>query len=191
MEYSYEEKLKDRYFKWLCSLVRINAWRGYNYYILAKRLHQKSFYGLVGNDDDRGSDGKHLRFLFANTCEAHGKLKETLDILEGPASCLEMLAALAMRIANWLDGNDSATGYWFHTMIDNLGLDGYNDYRWIRHARPADEVERILDIWLERRYGRDGKGGLFPLANPAGDQRNKEIWNQMNQYLAENYDLDD
>lgn len=190
MERSYEDRLKDRYFKWLCSLVRINAWRGHTYYILARKLDRRSFFGFVGNDEDRGSDGKQLRFLFANTCERKERLREVVDILEGPTSCLEMMAALAMRISNWLDGDDAATGYWFHTMVTNLNLERFNDLRWMGYDRPDDEVENILDIWLERRYGRDGRGGLFPLTNPKGDQRKKEIWNQMNQYLAENYDLD-
>lgn len=186
----FEDTVKDRYFKWLCSLVRINAWRGHTYYILAEILHRRSFYGFVGNDDDRGADGKHLRFLFASTTAPRGKMRETIDRLEGPVSCLEMLAALSMRIANWLDGNDDASGYWFHTMIGNLGLEQYHDLGFVKADDARSDISRILDCWLDRRYGRDGRGGLFPLRNPNGDQTKKEIWFQMNQYLSENYDLD-
>jgi hypothetical protein len=46
------------------------------------------------------------------------------------------------------------------------------------------QVDRILERFLERRYERNGKGGLFTVNN-GFDMRGTEIWYQMNYYLRE------
>jgi hypothetical protein len=50
-------------------------------------------------------------------------------------------------------------------------------------------VNQILTNLVERTYQKNGKGGLFPLKQPAKDQRRVEIWYQMAAYLNENYNF--
>ena len=59
---------------------------------------------------------------------------------------------------------------------DRLGLD------WV-----IDDEEQIVDIWMSRQYGIDGKGSIFPIKGTAFDQRNLEMWYQMQEWFKENY----
>ncbi len=52
----------------------------------------------------------------------------------------------------------------------------------------AAEIDDILERLIWRQYQEDGQGGFFPLAWPEQDQREVELWYQMNAYLAENED---
>lgn len=72
--------------------------------------------------------------------------------------------------------------YWFWKILENAGLEKYTDEQF-------DEwkVYQILDDIVDRRYNRNGFGGLFPLRKPKKDQRKVELWYQMCAYLVENY----
>ena len=72
-------------------------------------------------------------------------------------------------------------------MIHNLGLDIFDDENYTDNGGNAAIFE-IVASWLDRTYSYDGEGGLFPLRNPDYDQRDAEIWYQMQAYLEENYD---
>ena len=99
---------------------------------------------------------------------------------------LEMLVALSLRCENDIMGTqgEDNTRQWFWDMLDNMGLDYYDNSRWNPTA-----VQRILNNVIFRRYDWNGNGGMFPLKNPPGDQRRVEIWYQMGSWLSENYDL--
>lgn len=176
--------IKNDYFKWLCSLVGVP--KPYeSYWILLKRLHEAEFYWSVNNDDNRCMDGKDLRDRFVDLFEVPD---DYLDTLDGPCSFLEMLIALAIR---WEDtlyeiNEPDRTSVWFYEMLENCGLIKFTDALYFE-LRGPEEVRHIIEVILDRRYGRDGKGGLFPLENPREDQRKVEIWYQMMAYLEENY----
>lgn len=182
--------LKNEYFGWLCDLVGIDNRRGQSYWLLADRLFRKEFYGMLGNDEDRGSEGKYLRFIFAKEVYP-GHEAEVIDELEGACSVFEMLIGFSRRIADWLCGSpdDPEFKKWFFQMIRNLGLEEFTDSCYMGIDNPNEEVNRRLDIFLERSYDRYGNGGLFPLKNPDRDQRKEELWYQLNHYLRENPDL--
>ena len=63
-------------------------------------------------------------------------------------------------------------------MINNLGLGDMIDSRF-------DEfyVEETIDIFLNREYQSNGKGGLFTIKNCDYDLREVEIWYQLCWYL--------
>lgn len=69
---------------------------------------------------------------------------------------------------------------WFWIMMENMGLTRYDDEHF-----DVDDVNRIVDIWLERRFGSDGMGSPFPLQHPFEDQRQIELWQQMQNYVNE------
>jgi hypothetical protein len=92
-----------------------------------------------------------------------------------------MMVALSIRIEEEIMDDQSVgdrTGQWFWGMIVNLGL-GYMDND--RFNEPVAR-ERI-DIFLNREYEPDGRGGLFTIKGCPYDLRDVEIWYQINWYL--------
>ena len=91
-----------------------------------------------------------------------------------------MIVALALRCETIMEDPDygDRTGKWFWGMIESLGLKSMDDTSFNR-----DYVDDVIDIFLSRGYGRDGRGGLFTIKHPKRDLRTVEIWYQMNWYL--------
>lgn len=143
------------------------------------RLHETEFVFTIPMDDNRAVDGIDLRYRFGDECSFPGPMIASL-LDDSPCSVLEMMVALAVRCEEHImDDPDigNRTGKWFWGMIRNLGLDGMNDFRF--DCRYVDDVLYRL---LERRYGRNGDGGLFTVNN-GRDMRQTDIWYQMNYYL--------
>ena len=70
------------------------------------------------------------------------------------------------------------TGQWFWNMIVSLGLGSMSDSRYNKK-----EVDRILDIFLNRTYEANGREGLFTIEDCPYDLRAVDIWYQMMWYL--------
>jgi len=170
--------LDERYFDWLYDqvcFVEDDPFKTYGQ--LFHLLYTKEFKWLVPNDDNREEDGKDLRFEFL---EEEGIPRSKRDPLWLGAECsmLEFLVALARRFAFEADGLVFER---FWELLENLGLDHYND----GVEFDAEAVEDILDRLIWRHYHYNGGGGLFPLKNPEYDQRKVEIWYQMSAYVLE------
>lgn len=173
---------REEYFFWLCSIVGADD-PDPSYIKLMRALHRFDFYTIVDNDINRGEDGKRLRDDFMHLYDM-----ASCPEIEGPCTVLEMLIGLAIRIDEdimWEEG-ENRTSIWFWTMIENLGLDVLDDEAF-EDCDAYETVENVLCVFLSRSYSKDGVGGLFPLKNPAKDQRDVEIWYQMNAYFVENY----
>lgn len=184
------------YFDWLCEKVGGIE----NHYFLLKRLFKREFYSIVPNDDNRALDGLELRHQYndENNCLdwavniIDGKIADAN--LDGPCTILEMMVALARR-CEWGIMHDDELGdrtdFWFWELCKNVGLDKYTDDNFDEHF--DIEIDRIVDIVVERRYSKYGKGGLFPLKNykknDYADQRNVELWYQLSNWLNENYPI--
>ena len=177
---------KDPYFDWLCLTIGIDGRvQGRNYIQLARALHETEFRAKLPADNNRAMDGMHLRVDFMQTHGAYGTATN-----RGGCTMLEMLTAIAKRMSFLMYGNEKRhqTGYYFRTLLKNLGLDKLTDDRWDMvngDFFTEDAVYRVVD----RQYEWDGKGGLFPLKTPRGDQRGVEIWYQMQAWLGENSDI--
>lgn len=172
------EPLDELYLKWLYEHIGLtnSSNPARTHWKLAQHLLSTEFIWLIPNDDNRCEDGKELRYEFA---EELGLFDIDPDWMEMGCSMLEMLIALSRRVAFYGEG---APSVWFWRMMKNLGLDKIND-RVRFNRRVVDEaIERVM--W--RLYDSDGRGGLFPLRNPKQDQRDVELWYQMNAYLLEN-----
>ena len=102
-------------------------------------------------------------------------------------SVLEVLVAFAMRIDDDImyDGNLHASK-WFFIMIDNLGMTNFIDDD-LGLTWTIDDEEQIIDIWMSRQFSPDGKGSIFPTRFTTFDQRNVEMWYQMQEWFKENY----
>ncbi|MBP5596945.1 MAG: hypothetical protein J6Y02_16295 [Pseudobutyrivibrio sp.] len=154
-----------------------------NYRYLLDYLFHIEFTWSVKGDENRASDGLHLRSIFEDESGMSLKIFE-----DDPCNVLEMLVALSVRGSEnilW-DGENNWTPFIFWTMIDNLGLKDCMD-----GAFNEDYVEHQLLIFLERKYDENGRGGLFlpcPIfvPNPKNFQK-LEIWYQMQYWISANF----
>ena len=175
-----KDNINNRYFDWMYNKVCSGKnTRDFSYKKLLMRLHTIEFRYYIAKDSGRASDGIDLRYRFS--------YEEAVDVdraeryITGPCSVLEMMVALAIRCEETIMDNTiygDRTAQWFWGMITNMGLGSMEDKRFDRK-----EVDEIVDRFLERRYERDGKGGLFRVTGTKEDLRDIEIWWQMCRFI--------
>lgn len=185
--------LREEYFKYLYNIVRPmpGAYRK-----LCRELHNKKFRWSIQNDDNRCEDGLHLRELYIDEQNLDENHLEVLGFMKGDCTLFEVMVALAQRMDYELSdlfepGN--RTNKYFFEMVRNLNLDKFSD----SNLGPGSgrintmaerEIDDILESLLNRTYGYDGKGSLFPLKlRGPNDMASVEIWYQMMLYIEENY----
>lgn len=175
-------KKRETYFKWLCSLV-MNTDRKYDNLLLA--LHNKPFKYFVPNDDNRAFEGLNLREHY---CEVYDiNFEASNDILYKECTMLELIISLSKRCESLV--GDICLADWFWILLRNVGLsDCTDDYYY--NMGVVDYIDGVLEKIINRRYTRNGQGGLFPLKKSRKDQRKVELWYQMSEYLVENYFTD-
>jgi hypothetical protein len=171
-----------KYFIWLYNKVKP---RDNSYRKLTKKLHSVPFFWSVPRDDNRDMDGRLLRETYS---EEH-KLPFSGALLSDAGSVLEVLIALAERMDFQLYSPEMGfrSSEWFWSYIKHLGLDSYSDDVMFDSDIMGD-IDRSLDVFLNRKYDALGRGGIFPLHKKVSkDQRKVELWYQMMFYLDENY----
>ena len=170
----------NEYFDWMCQLVSDKQYIGdRSYRKLLSKLHNIPFTYTIDMDGNRAADGIDLRYRFGYERNYEDYIIASfLD--DKPCSVLEMIVALALRCETIMEDPDygDRTGEWFWGMIESLGLESMDDTSFNR-----DYVDDVINIFLSRDYGRDGRGGLFTIKHPKRDLRTVEIWYQMNWYL--------
>ena len=164
----------DDYYIWLKSLLKCSLPEHRRYNKLLEGLHRTPFRYSLDMDGNRLLDACSLRTDYTN---------DSGRDVSGPVSCLEVLAALSRRIEVEIMGEPGNDHYdrWFWIMVKNLGIlldDDIYDERFVDHK---------LDIWLDRLFDKNGNGSIFPLKKVTSDQREVDIWYQMQAYLNENY----
>ena len=144
-----ENQLSERYFDSLKKLVG-----NYEYYEnLLRGLYEREFYSPLRLDENRASWGMGLRKRFLSDEEAASL---------GPCRVMEMMIAFAQQINTHSElSNDDRIKRYFWMMVENLGMLGFTDFAW--GANTNGEFNNRIDILLDRRYGEDGIGSLFPL----------------------------
>lgn len=174
-----ENELIHEYFEWMYNLVCEKSPRG-SFRKLLSRLHDIEFIYIHPMDGNRAEDGIDLRYRFGYERNYPDYMIATyLD--NKPCSVLEMLIALDIRCEEHItfdpDAGDTF-GKLFWVMLENLGLDDMTDRNF-----DLDQVDKIIDICLNREYERNGEGGLFVVDDRGYDMRSVEIWYQMMRYL--------
>jgi hypothetical protein len=175
-----EGTLDDLYIEWLYKKA-IGALGVKNpsrtYWHLARQLYRWKFEWFVRNDDNRGEDGKCLRndFIFDYDIQ-----DLEINWLQLDCSMLEMFIALADRAAF---ESSMEAGDWFWIFMENLGLKEHSDRNFDQDS--AEAIDEACDRVINRKYQRNGAGGLFPLRNAERDQRKVELWYQLAAYLLE------
>ncbi|MCD8372204.1 MAG: hypothetical protein LUD27_02755 [Clostridia bacterium] len=180
------ENLSNQYFEWLCIIVSNSShiWRSYTR--LFEMLHNTDFQVLIDMDENRAIDGIDLRYRFGDECGYGQSMIATyIDIY--PCSVLEMIVALALRCEeNIMDDPEKGNriSKWFWIMLENLGLEPMNN-----DIYDEKTCKQIVHRFLDRKYSRDGEGGLFIIRNCKYDLRQVEIWHQMCWYLDSILDI--
>lgn len=169
--------MPDAYYRWLVGLIG-DGYIEVNYQKLLWKLFTTEFIYELDFDENRAADGLFLRKIYTRETGDHAK--------NGPCSMLEMMVALARDAEDDImhdpDFGDR-TGQWFLMMMENLGLDIYDDYYYFE-----GRVNIILDTFMHHKYAPNGSsGGMFPVQNCARDMRKTDLWWQLNNYFEENF----
>lgn len=171
----------DEYFEWLSDVVCGERYADeISYRKLLMHLHEVEFTYILPMDENRAGNGINLRYRWA--LDVGEDTDYILDVLNGPCSVLEMMVALALHCEeNIMDDPmyGDRTGQWFWGMVTNLGLGAMYDKLYDRRY-----VDEVLTRFLNRKYERDGRGGLFTIKNCKYDLRDVEIWHQLSWYLG-------
>jgi len=163
------------YFQWLCE--KVECPESMDYSLLLKDLHSIVFEVHVERDSNRALDGVNLRHEYMD----EENLSDYLYLDDRQCSVLEMMIAMCVDFAIYTVGiHYGPPAYWFWQMVKNLGLDTMTDDNYCR-----EYVEQQINQMVDRRYKRNGEGGMFPMRYPHGDQRKTELWYQMTQWFAE------
>ena len=176
---TYEDRINDGYFEWLCELVDNRRFSKHvSYRKLLIHLHNIEFTWFIPLDDNRADDGIQLRRRYALACGDFTIQR----YLQGPCSVLEMMVALAIRCEETIMDDammGNRTGQWFWGMIHNLGLTPMTDSKFNQEF-VDDTIARLLN----REYEPNGRGGLFTVKHCTHDMRTVEIWRQLSWYLG-------
>lgn len=171
--------MNELYYRWLIELLDDEYLRDH-YKKLTEKLFETEFTWVLPFDENRAKDGLRLRKDFAKKMGLECQESPNLGAFEA-CSVLEMLIGLARRAENdilWNPDFGDHTGPLFWEMMENLHLDIYDDYNWFE-----DEVDEILEVFLERKYASDGDGNVFKLDR--SDPRKIDLWLQLNRYIIE------
>jgi hypothetical protein len=174
----------DGYFSYLMDLI--NPDTVYNHTVLLDILYRIDFRWSVHNDDNRIGDAIELRYNYqVDRGVSESELKELLLI---PCSVIEVICGLAIRMDDLMrDPYESHIDRWFWELIDNLGLTNFTNDSYERGAWTVNDVRKIVDIFMDRTYDELGHGGLFPRNVCYKNQKECELFEQMNGYLNEFY----
>jgi hypothetical protein len=169
--------LEEMYVAWLYAQVsNVNhRSRRRTYWALMTTLYDCEFVALVPNDDNRVEDIKDLKNEFLLDAEIPHAEASWYDNV----TFLELLVVLA-RMLDF--ETDFGIEYCFMHMLENIELRDLTD----NNGFSTDEVHRIVDKVVSRAYDHNGHGGLFPLKFSADDQREIDLWYQLNAYVIEN-----
>lgn len=175
-----QDQLINEYFEWLCDFIYDRKHSKCRR--LLNHLFDREFDYIITNDGDRAEDGISLRYRFGHERDIDQRMIASfLD--DKPCTIFEMMVALAIRCEDGIMCNPDIgdrTSQWFWSMVHSLGLSVMSDRNF-----DVDEVDYVLDIFLNRDYQPNGQGGLFTVQRPKRDLRSVEIWYQMHWYLDE------
>lgn len=174
----------DPYFQWLCKKVGVTERKPYRK--MMELLHELIFRPTNEMDGNRANDGLMLRVEFMQRYGEYGSATN-----RGACTILEFLIGLAKRMSFLMgeEGQPSKTEYYFWCLIRNLRLIKLDDEKY-DDMNGEFFIEEAIQRVMDRTYDSNGDGGLFPLHSMDYDQRNADIWYQMQAWLNEHCAID-
>lgn len=166
------------YFDDLCERGGASRRGGHSFFFLFKELDRIPFKWVIARDENRAVDVERLRE------DILGRYWREMLAREEP-SVLEVLVELSVRMAyNLIPTKRNGEVECLWVMLKNLGLDKYDDEHYETYY--GQKIHDIVYFWMERQFGRDGRGSPFPLRCTKKNQKRVELWYQMHAYLEEN-----
>lgn len=174
-------KYYSDYYQWLLSRISadpISTDPYSNYQTLLEELYSIPYTWTHELDRNREIAGLQLREEFAyNSGFDQSGMEQT------PCSVLEMLIALAEYMAEIYGYTLSK---WFWEMISNMKLDHFTDGNC-----NVNQVDGMVNRWLQGNYTRSGDGTPFPLRRFDVDTRRIQLFDMLSAYVNENYPIDE
>ena len=172
-------KQEARYFEWCCEVVgENNPNPDVSRRCLLELMIRTPFEVVIEGDENRAGDVLELRWSYH---QETGYAEPRFEI-----SVLEVLMCLAAHVEFQTEDTPATKGIggWFTELVDNMVGSGFRDSAWDDPQTQVD-AEMALRLFNKRGYRRDGQGGPFWLRCPAGDQRERELWAQLGDYVME------
>ena len=176
--------LVEEYFRFLKQETFLLPTHQKEYEPVLRVLHDIPFYWLIHSDDNRVGDALAYRQSeFLDNIDTRQMDRVVLGqwAMSSP-SVLETMLGMAHRWCFYFGGPSVA--YYFTEMFTNLGLAPLTNGHFPGYQ---DQVRHVVDVWLSRNFNENGVGSPFPLNAPHVDQRNVDMWAQMNAYSAEHF----
>lgn len=169
-------KIEDEYFEWIYRLLFKSD---NSYKFLLTSLYNIPFEYTIPMDGNREADGINLRYRFGRE-KGYEDYVITQDLDICICSVLEMMTALCIRMEEIMEcDNRNRTGEWFMEMLCSLGLKEQTNNRF-----DEKKVNRIISRFLQQKYEKNGKGGLFTVKKLC-DMRQTELWYQAQFWMYE------
>lgn len=175
------DQIREEYFEYLYQVVCGDdivaklSWRRLIWHLFNTPFR----ISYIQMDENRMLDGIRLRYIFGDDAQYPRSVIDSC--IDEDCSVLELMIALATRMENEIMASSEYgdhTSLWFWSMIGSLGLNAMTDDQY-----DPEDVDFILDRFMDREYGPDGEGSLFYIQNSQKDLRHIEIWYQMCEYL--------
>lgn len=165
-----------------CLIARCGLAKYKKYHKIFECLHEMEYTYVLDRDKNRESDGLGLRKDFIN--DRHVKFYD--EFINRRCSVMEMMVALAIRVDSHIlcdpmSGEETPYKF-FMEMIENLRLNQFSGSRFDDHG-----IHIYINKWLNRDFCKNGDGSPFPVIHDKRDQRELEIWDQVNSYINEKY----
>lgn len=192
-----------QYFEWLIESIDPEHKIGDFYRPVYEILYSTDFrwFKKYSDDENRAKDGIYLRNDFKDSSRKfRDDLRKEFSAIDydggdvqkehwyyaKPASCMEVLISIGRRIEyNYLaiPGEENVPK-WFWIFVTNLGL-GVNN----RMISNQNYIHHRIQKWLNRRYERNGEGGIFVTNSSRFDMPKLSLREQMNIFVNENADF--
>lgn len=170
------------YLYWLMDMVNAPS----NYSILLLELLDIPFVWStetkeLSMDSNRSKDGIMLREEFINEYIHSDRIVKLFkDLLEFDCSVLEMMVALTRRMERHVSERSMDNIFW--DIMDNLELNEYDNDKFMDDPGCVYDLYDIIEVLLTRKYGKTGKGSMFPVSKRGCNLSDMEIWRQANLY---------
>lgn len=175
-------KVEQLYFKYLINSVCSKEEKS-TYSMLLMRLFETEFVSYDEFDDNLVENSLGMRDEFYKFSETGRKMALIYGEIDFNCTVLELMVYLSIKIEDTIMSNNDfgdRTGLWFWSMIDSLGLKNFDNFGY-----DEEKIDHILTNFIEKKYQKSGKGGLFTVKNPSKNERIENIWSQAMNFLVE------
>lgn len=175
-------RLEKLYYNWLLDAVATKQEQSV-YSLTFSTLYSTPFISYDEFDDNLVENARGMREEFYRFSKLACKLIDIYGEIDFDTCILEIMVYLATRIEDTIMSNSDygdRTGVWFWYMMESLDIVRYDNLRF-----DEPEIDQRLDNFVERRYEKNGFGGLFTVEKRGFDARRTNIWQQAMDFVTD------